>query len=101
METECVYCAVRSAHTVYLCVLCGSENKQRLFYFTALTDWFLGAFAKLRNATVRFVVSCLSIRLEHLGSYQTDFDETSDLSLFRKFEDQISLKSDKNNGYFT
>ena len=35
-ETECVYCAVRigslyiilrSAHTVYLCVLCGSENK--------------------------------------------------------------------------
>ena len=47
-ETECVYCAVRtgslyiilrSAHTVYLCVLCGSENKQR-FPYTALTDWF-------------------------------------------------------------
>ena len=31
----------RSAHTVYLCVLCGSENKQRLFPYTALTDWFL------------------------------------------------------------
>ena len=29
-----------SAHTVYLCVLCGSENKQRLFPYTALTDWF-------------------------------------------------------------
>jgi hypothetical protein len=49
-ETECIYCAVRtgslyiilrSAHTVYLCVLCGSENKQRLFPYTALTDWFL------------------------------------------------------------
>ena len=49
-ETECVYCAVRtgslyiilrSANTVYLCVLCGSENKQRLFPYTALTDWFL------------------------------------------------------------
>jgi len=49
-ETECVYCAVRteslyiilrSAHTVYLCVLCGSENKQRLFPYTALNDWFL------------------------------------------------------------
>ena len=49
-ETECVYCAVRngslyiilrSAHTVYLCVLCGSENKQRLFPYTALTDWFI------------------------------------------------------------
>ena len=23
-----------------LCVLCGSENKQRLFPHTALTDWF-------------------------------------------------------------
>jgi len=49
-ETECVYCAVRtgsiytilrSAHTVYLCVLCGSENKQPLFPYTALNDWFL------------------------------------------------------------
>ena len=32
---------LRSAHTVYLCVLCGSENKLRLFPHTALTDWFL------------------------------------------------------------
>ena len=32
---------LRSAHTVYLCVLCGSENKQRLFPYTALTDWFV------------------------------------------------------------
>ena len=31
----------RSAPTVYLCVLCGSENKQRLFHCTALTGWFL------------------------------------------------------------
>jgi hypothetical protein len=31
---------VRSAHTVYLRVLCGSQNKQRLFPYTALTDWF-------------------------------------------------------------
>ena len=44
-ETRCVYCAVRtgslyiilrSAHTVYLC---GSENKQRLFPYTTLTDY--------------------------------------------------------------
>jgi hypothetical protein len=28
-------------HAVYLCVLCGSKNKQRLFPYTALTDWFL------------------------------------------------------------
>jgi len=26
---------------VYLCVLCGSENKQRLFHCTALTDWLV------------------------------------------------------------
>jgi hypothetical protein len=32
---------LRSAHTVYLCFLCGSQNKQRLFPYTALTDWFL------------------------------------------------------------
>jgi hypothetical protein len=27
--------------TLYLCVLCGSENKQRLFLYTALTGWFV------------------------------------------------------------
>ena len=32
------FCILRSAHTVYLCVLCGSENKQRLFHCTTLTD---------------------------------------------------------------
>jgi hypothetical protein len=32
---------LRSAHTVYLCVLCASQNKQRLFHCTTLTDWFV------------------------------------------------------------
>jgi len=32
---------LRSAHTVYLGDLCGSENKQQLFPYTALADWFL------------------------------------------------------------
>jgi len=27
--------------TQHLCVLYGSQNKQRLFPYTALTDWFL------------------------------------------------------------
>jgi len=44
-ETECLlrgtFYILRSAHTVCLCVLCGSENKQPLFHCTALTDWFL------------------------------------------------------------
>ena len=30
---------LRSAHTVYLCVLFGSQNKQRLFPYTALAIW--------------------------------------------------------------
>ena len=45
-ETECVYWVVRSTfyvlptHCIYV-VLCGSQNKQRLFHCTALTDRFL------------------------------------------------------------
>jgi hypothetical protein len=37
-EAESVYCTVRAE---LLCVLCGTQNKQRLFPYTALTDWFL------------------------------------------------------------
>jgi hypothetical protein len=33
--------SLRSSHTVYLCVLCGSQNKQRVCPYTALTDWIL------------------------------------------------------------
>jgi len=32
---------LRSVHILYLCVLCGSQNKQPLFPYTTLTDWFL------------------------------------------------------------
>ena len=32
---------LRSAHTAYLCVLYVSQNKQRLFPYTVLSDWFL------------------------------------------------------------
>ena len=38
---SCLNKNLRSAHTVYLCVLCGSENKQPLFPYTTLTDRFL------------------------------------------------------------
>jgi hypothetical protein len=40
-EEEETFQILRSAHTVYLCVLCGSQNKERLFPYTALTDLFL------------------------------------------------------------
>jgi hypothetical protein len=44
-----------SAHTMYSCVLCGFENKQRLFPYTALT----GRFYKPRRSvfTARYGVS--------------------------------------------
>ena len=41
--------------------------------------------------------------MEQLGSHWTDFDETLYLSFFRKPVEkiQVSLKSNKNNEYFT
>jgi len=72
-ETECVYCAVRtgslytilrSAHTVSLCVLCGSENKQRLFPYTALTGWVC--------ITETECVYC-AVRTEHLIAVRIHF----------------------------
>jgi hypothetical protein len=52
----------RSFHTVNLCVLFESQNKQWRFPYTAWTGWFLGSFAILRTATTGFVVSvCPSV----------------------------------------
>ena len=36
-----LYSSTRFPAFSNLCVLCGSQNKQRLFSYTALTDWFL------------------------------------------------------------
>jgi len=41
VQTGYLYIILHSAHTVYLCGLCGSEHKQWLFPYTALTDQFL------------------------------------------------------------
>jgi len=68
---------------------------------------FLGAFAKLRKATISFVMSVcpyvhLSVRMD-LGPQWTDLHEISYFRIFRQFVEKlhISLKPDKNNGYFT
>jgi hypothetical protein len=61
----------------------------------------LGAFSKLRKATISFVMSVgLSVRMEQLDFHWTDL---STLSIFRKSVEkiQVSLKPDKNNGCFT
>jgi hypothetical protein len=64
---------------------------------------FLGAFAKLRQATVSFVMSvCPSIRVDQLGSQWMNFHVISYLSVLHKFVEkfQVLLQSDMNNGYF-
>jgi hypothetical protein len=38
---ELTFKILHPAHGVHVCVLYGSENKQRLFLCTVLTDWFL------------------------------------------------------------
>ena len=63
----------------------------------------LGAFAKLRKATIGFIMSIrLSARMEQVGSQRTDFGETWYLSFFRKCVQQFqdSLKSEKNSRNF-
>jgi hypothetical protein len=46
---------------------------------------------------------CPSVRMEQLSSHWTDFHEIWFFRIFRKSVEKIqaSLKSDKNNGYFT
>ena len=64
----------------------------------------LDAIAALPKATVSFVMSARpSVRIEQLGSRWSGFHEIWYLSNFRKSVEkiQVSLKSDKNNGYFT
>jgi hypothetical protein len=68
---------------------------------------FVAAFAKLRKATIVFVISLsvfvrLSVRKEERGFHWKDFHEIWNLSIFLKsFEKvEISLKWTSNNGYF-
>ena len=70
-------------------------------------DWsslFLGAFAKLQNTTISFVMSVYSSVCRHRAPRfpLEGFDEISYLTIFQKPIEkiQISLKSDKNNGHF-
>jgi hypothetical protein len=64
----------------------------------------LGAFAKLRKASVSFAMSVRpSARMEQLCYHWTDFREISYLNVFRKSvkKIQVSLESGKDNGHFT
>ena len=66
---------------------------------------FLGTFAKLRKATLSFVISaCPSVRPHGTSRHPLDwFHEIWYLNLFRKFVEkfEVLLKFDKNNGYLS
>ena len=78
--------------------LAAQPTKVRLNHFSA----------RSQNCEKRLLASsCLfarpSVRMEQLGSHWTDFPEIWYLRIFRKTlqKIQVSLKSDKNNEYFT
>jgi hypothetical protein len=61
---------LRTVHTLYLYVLCGSENKQRLFRYTILTDWFLYPRRSLLRGTTRAISkSEYKNRIYHFEQY--------------------------------
>jgi hypothetical protein len=67
-------------------------------------EFLLGAFAKLRKASIGDVMSVRpSVCMEQLSSLWTAFCETLHMSIFRKsvVKIHVPLKYDKNNGYFT
>jgi hypothetical protein len=67
---------------------------------------FLVAFSELGKKLL-LASPCLSLRpslrIEQIGFYLTDFHDSSYFNIFRKSVEkiQVSLKSEKNNGYFT
>jgi hypothetical protein len=66
---------------VRLRVVYGSQNKSPLFTYAELTDWFLGAFAKLRKAIISFVMSvCPSAGMEQLSSVGREADASQSSS---------------------
>jgi len=73
-------------------------------YSITLDPFSIVAFAKLRTATISFVMSVYSsVHSEKFGSLWTDINEIWYLSIFLKSAEkiQVSLQSDNNNGYFT
>ena len=94
-KTECVYCAVRtgslyiilrSAHSVFMCFVWISEQTAIFFQYTSLTDWFLGAFAEFRKATLSFIMSVRpSVRTEQLSSHCAKCNDILYLNIFSEF----------------
>jgi hypothetical protein len=78
----------------------GTKITQDIFYAAVLTLKVFRCVRKIAKSDCWLRV-CPSFRMEQLDSHWTDFDEISFVN-FRKYVEkiQVSLKSDKNNGYF-
>ena len=100
---------LRSAHRVYLCVLCGSENKQRLFHCTALTDWLVFmtetecVYCAVRSTfyvlpTQRICVFCVDFRTNNdyftLQHWLVGFCNWDGVCLLRGTTDTFNLMQD-------
>jgi len=86
--------------SAFLCVVCTSKSTAIIFRVRQLT----GLWRVRKIATITLVMSVrLSAHVEYLGSHSTDFHDIWYLSIFQNSVEKIhvSLKSDKNNGYFT
>jgi len=73
--------------------------------FKRYCEQFIAALAKLRKGTISFVRSVCPSVYSH-GTIRlpiTEFNQISCLKIFQKYvgKTQVSLKSDKNIGYFT
>ena len=73
-KRTCGIPVVSLEYTIKEC--CDGLHSLLEMYTISLILPFLGAFAKLRKATISFVLSVrLSVRMEQLGSHWTEFDK--------------------------
>ena len=117
----------RAAHSITLewhCVEYCYWNIHHLFVYMLISQWLIiflheqsALYEENKLSVIRrfsqncekrlLALSCPSalpsVCMEQLGSHWTDFDEILYFRFFQKSVDkiQVSLKSDKNNGYFT
>jgi len=78
--------------------------RRSIYRLTERELLFLGAFEKLRKAIISFVTSvCPSVSPHRRNPLPMNGFSRKLVSIFRKSVEkiQVSLKSDKNNGYFT
>ena len=90
-------------HTVCWRVLYGSEDKRRFVTGITVTDWLLGAFSKLRNVTISFIMSVRPSACNNSAPTGRIFIKF-DIRIFLEktvYKIQVSLKSHNNNRYFT